>query len=84
MARSNERGPWLAGVRMRNVRAVSIGDKSIADREDEMNDRISVAAGEAAVSISAVIDDAISSSGRPTMADKRLLMNVFRVGSSRE
>lgn len=34
--------------------------------------------------MSAVMDDVISSSGNPTMADKRLRMKVFRVGRSRE
>ena len=69
---------------MRKVRAVSIGDRIIDDRAEEINDRTSVAAGDAAVRISAVIDDAVSSSGKPAIADKRLRMKVFRVGSTRE
>lgn len=84
IARISDRGPCVAGVRMRKVRAVSIGDRRIADSEEEMKDRTSVANGEVAVRISAVIEDEISSSGRPIMADKRLRIKVFRVGRSRE
>lgn len=74
----------MAGVRMRNVRAVSMGDRMIADREVEMKDRRSVTTGEVDVKMSAVMEDEISSSGKPTMADSRLRMNVFNVGRSRE
>lgn len=55
-----------------------------ADKEEEMNERTKVARGEDAVKISAVIDEEISSSGKPTIADRRLRMNVFKVGSRRE
>ena len=56
----------------------------MADRADEIHDKTSVAAGDAAVRISVVMDEATSSSGRPAMADKRLRINVFMVGSSNE
>lgn len=69
---------------MRNVRAVSIGERIIADSEEEMNERINVVLGDAAVRISAVIGDAIDSSGNPRMADRRLLMKMFRVGRRSE
>lgn len=69
---------------MRYVRAVSIGERMIDDSADEMKDKIRVVIGEAAVKMSAVIGDAIASSGIPRMADSRLLMKVFRVGSSNE
>lgn len=49
-----------------------------------MKERMSVASGEGTVRISAAIDEAISSSGRPTIADKRLRIKVLRVGSSSE
>ena len=84
MARRRERGPCVAGVRMRNVRAVSMGDRIRAERDEEMNDSTSVATGEADARISAVIDDEISSSGKPTIADRRLRMKVFNVGSNSE
>lgn len=74
----------MAGVSIRNVRAVSIGARIRADSEDEMNERTSVARGDDAVRMSAVIDEEMSSSGRPTIADRRLRMNVFKVGRSRE
>lgn len=69
---------------MRNVRAVSIGERMIADSDEDMNERINVVLGDAAVRMSAVIGDAIPSSGNPKMADRRLLMKVFRVGRRRE
>lgn len=84
MARMRERGPCVLGVSIKNVRAVSIGERSIAEREEEMNERTRVASGEDTVRISAVMDEAISSSGSPTIADKRLRMNVFKVGRSSE
>lgn len=84
MARMSDRGPCVAGVSIRNVRAVSIGERSMAESEDEMKERMSVAMGEAAVRMSAAMDDEMSSSGRPTMADKRLRMNVLRVGRRSE
>ena len=84
MARRRERGPCVAGVRIRNVRAVSMGDRIRAERDEEMNDSTRVATGEADARMSAVMDDAISSSGRPTMADRRLRMKVFKVGNSSE
>ena len=74
----------MTGVRMRSVRAVSIGERINADKDVEMNDRTKVAIGEVDVRMSAVIEDEISSSGSPTMADRRLRMNVFKVGRSRE
>lgn len=74
----------MTGVKIRNVRAVSIGDRMMADREVEMKDRRSVATGEVDVKISAVMEDDISSSGKPTIADSRLRMNVFNVGRSKE
>lgn len=84
MARMRERGPWVAGVSIKNVRAVSIGDRSIAESEEEMKERMRVASGEGAVRISAAIDEAMSSSGSPTMAERRLRMKVFNVGRSSE
>lgn len=84
MARIRERGPWVAGVSIKKVRAVSMGESRIAEMDDEMKESMSVASGEDAVKISAAMDEAISSSGRPTMADKRLRMKVLRVGSSSE
>lgn len=69
---------------MRNVRAVSMGERSIADSDEEMNDRINVATGEVDVRMSAVMEDVTSSSGRPTIADSRLRMKVFKVGRRRE
>ncbi len=74
----------MTGVRMRNVRAVSMGDRSMADSEDEIKERTKVAAGEVEVRISLAMDGVMSSSGSPTMADKRLRINVFRVGRSKE
>ena len=74
----------MAGVRIRNVRAVSIGERIMADREVEMKDKRSVTPGEVDVRMSAVMEDEMSSSGKPTMADSRLRMNVFNVGRSRE
>lgn len=84
IARRRDRGPCVAGVRMRKVRAVSIGARMRAEIDEEINDNTSVAMGEVDARISAVMDEAISSSGRPTMAERRLRMNVFKVGSSRE
>lgn len=84
IARIRDRGPCVAGVSIKKVRAVSIGAKIRADKEEEMNERSKVASGEDAVNMSAVIDEEISSSGRPTIADKRLRMNVFKVGRRRE
>jgi hypothetical protein len=84
IARTRDRGPWVAGVRIRNVRAVSIGARIMAERDDEMNDRSSVTRGEDAVRMSAVIDEEMSSSGKPTIAERRLRMKVFKVGRRRE
>lgn len=84
MARMRERGPCVAGVSIKNVRAVSIGERSMAEMEEEMKERTRVANGDDTVRISAVMVDAMSSSGSPTMADKRLRMNVFKVGRSSE
>lgn len=69
---------------IKKVRAVSIGERIMAEREEEIKDRSSVARGEEAVKISAAIDEEISSSGRPTIADSRLRMKVFKVGRRRE
>lgn len=69
---------------MRKVRAVSMGERRMADRAEEMKDRRRVVEGEAAVRMSAVMEEAMSSSGRPTMADRRLRMKVFRVGRRSE
>lgn len=82
-ARRSDRGPCIAGVSIKNVRAVSMGERISADKADEIKDKTSVAAGDATVRMSAVMDDEISSSGKPTMAESRLLMKVFRVGRSR-
>lgn len=84
MARRRDRGPCVAGVRMRNVRAVSIGARMRDERDEEINDSTSVAMGDVDARISAVMDEAISSSGRPTIAERRLRMNVLRVGNSNE
>ena len=59
---------------------MSIGARIRAEREEEMNERTSVASGEDAVRMSAVIDEDMSSSGRPTIADSKLRMKVFKVG----
>jgi hypothetical protein len=56
----------------------------MAESDDEMNDRSSVTRGEDAVRMSAVIDEEMSSSGKPTIADRRLRMKVFKVGRRRE
>jgi hypothetical protein len=69
---------------MRKVRAVSMGDNSMADSDEEIKESTNVTKGDVDVRISAVMDDAISSSGNPTMADKRLRIKVFNVGRSRE
>ena len=66
MARMRERGPCVAGVSIKNVRAVSMGERIMAASDEEMKDRTRVARGEDAVKISAVMDEVISSSGRPT------------------
>lgn len=84
MARRRDRGPCVAGVRMRNVRAVSIGARMRDEMDEEINDSTSVAMGDVEARISAVMDEAISSSGRPTIAERRLRMNVLRVGNSNE
>jgi hypothetical protein len=69
---------------MRSVRAVSIGERINADKDVEIKDRTNVAIGEVEARMSAAMEDEISSSGRPTMADRRLRMKVFKVGRSRE
>ena len=84
IARRRERGPCVAGVRMRKVRAVSIGDRIRAERDEEMKDSTRVATGDADARISAVVDEEMSSSGKPTMAERRLRIKVFKVGSSSE
>jgi hypothetical protein len=84
MARRRDRGPCVTGVRIRYVRAVSIGASSTAEREEEINERTRVATGEVEVRISLAIDGVMSSSGNPTMAESRLRMKVFRVGRSSE
>ena len=66
------------------MRAVSMGERSIADSDEEMKDRINVATGAVDVRMSAVKEEVTSSSGKPTMAESRLRMKVFKVGSSRE
>lgn len=66
------------------MRAVSMGARMRDERDEEMNDSTSVAMGDVDARISAVMDEAISSSGRPTIAERRLRMNVFKVGSSSE
>lgn len=55
-----------------------------AESDEETNDRTSVARGEGAVRISAAMDEAISSSGKPMIAERRLRMKVFKVGRSNE
>lgn len=84
IARIRDRGPCVADVSIRKVRAVSIGARIRAEREEEMNERTSVASGEDAVRMSAVIDEEISSSGKPTIADSKLRMKVFKVGRRSE
>lgn len=84
MARTSERGPCVAGVSIKKVRAVSIGESTSAETDVEMNDRRRVTRGEGAVKMSAVMDEEMSSSGRPTMAASKLRMNVLRVGRSSE
>jgi hypothetical protein len=56
----------------------------MAERDEETNDMSSVASGEEACRISATIDEEMSSSGRPTIAERRLRMKVFNVGRSSE
>jgi hypothetical protein len=80
----SDRGPLVSGVRMRNVRAVSIGERRIAERAEETKERIKVVLGDVDVRISAVNGEVSPSSGRPKTADRRLRMKVFKVGSSRE
>ena len=63
---------------------MSIGARIKADSEDEMNDKIKVARGDDAVRMSAVIDIERSSSGKPTIAVRRLRMKVFKVGRRSE
>lgn len=84
MARIRERGPCVAGVSIKRVRAVSMGDRMSAESDDATNERTSVARGEDTVRISAVMDEAMSSSGKPMIAERRLRMNVFKVGRSNE
>lgn len=84
MARSNDRGPWVRGVAMRKVRAVSMGARMTADSAEEIRVRIRVVLGEAAVRMSMATDDVVPSSGRPKRADRRLRMKVLRVGRSSE
>lgn len=57
-----------------------MGERIIEDKAEEIKDRIKVVLGEATVRISSVIDDAVPSSGKPKMADRRLRIKVFRVG----
>jgi hypothetical protein len=71
-------------VSIKKVRAVSIGERIMAERDEETNDMSSVASGEEACRISATIDEEMSSSGRPTIAERRLRMKVFNVGRSSE
>jgi hypothetical protein len=56
----------------------------MAEREEEIKERIRVATGEVEVRISLAMDGVMSSSGNPTMAERRLRMKVFKVGRSRE
>lgn len=84
MARIRERGPCVAGVSIKRVRAVSMGERMSAESDEETNDSTSVARGEGAVKISAVMDEAISSSGKPMIAERRLRMKVFKEGRSNE
>jgi hypothetical protein len=84
MPRTRERGPCVAGVSIKKVRAVSMGESTSAETDDEMNDRRRVTKGEDAVRMSVAMDEEMSSSGRPTTAESRLRINVFRVGSSSE
>jgi hypothetical protein len=84
IARTRDRGPWVAGVSIRNVRAVSMGARMRAESDDEIKDRTNVIKGEDAVKMSAVMEEDMSSSGKPTIAERRLRMNVFKVGRRRE
>lgn len=84
IARIRDRGPWVTGVRTRRVRAVSMGDRRIAVSEVEISERSRVAMGEVEVKMSEAREGEISSSGKPTMAERRLRMKVFNVGWSRE
>jgi hypothetical protein len=84
MERSNERGPWLSGVRIRKVRAVSIGDKMIEESAEDTSVSINVVVGETAVRMSDATGLALPSSGSAKIADRRLWMKVFRVGSNSE
>lgn len=56
----------------------------MAASDEEMKERTRVARGEDAAKISAVMDEVMSSSGRPTIAESRLRIKVFKVGSSSE
>lgn len=84
MARRSERGPWSCAVRIKQVRAVSTGERMMEDSTEEMPDTINSVAGEDAVRISRSGSGESASSGSPKMADRRLRMNVFSVGRSKE
>lgn len=69
---------------MRNVRAVSIGDRISAESDEDMQDRTRVVPGDAAVSISSARFVELPSSGKPRIAARRLRRKVLRVGRRRE
>jgi hypothetical protein len=54
------------------------------EREDDINESISVVPGDATVRMSSESEAALPSSGKPKIADRRLRMNVLSVGRRRE
>jgi hypothetical protein len=71
-------------VRIRSVRAVSIGERSNAESDEEMNETARFVIGDAAVRISSAAEVVVGSSGRPRIAASRLCKKVFNVGSNTE
>lgn len=69
---------------MRYVRAVSMGERITEERAEDTSVKANVVVGDTAVRISDAIGAELLSSGRPRIADKRLWMKVFKVGSNRE
>ena len=82
IARSRDGGPGLDGVKIRYVRVVSMGERRIDDRAKAIPVKTKVVVGEVDVRISGDVREG-PSSGRPTMADRRLRINVLSVGNSR-
>jgi hypothetical protein len=62
---------------------VSMGERRTDDRAQAIPVSTKVVVGEVDVRISGIVTER-PSSGRPAMADRRLRINVLRVGKSRE